>query len=139
MVAASWDWTTASSPPGHWTSGQRVTGQTPAGRLTDGTRSGSPLALCWRVYWPLKNLHVELFPLQTPQASRDTLEPRMWSHPTACNQQRNTRQPGPNQSSHHVEKKTKDKQQLNFLWPNLRCSGSVLDRAKKSERNSLLL
>lgn len=34
-----------------------------------------PLALCWIKYWPLKNLHVELSPLQTPQASNTALEP----------------------------------------------------------------
>lgn len=56
----------------------------PGERLTKCTWSGLPLALCWSVYWPLKNLQVELFPLQIPQASRETLEPKMWSHPTAC-------------------------------------------------------
>lgn len=45
-----------------------------------------PLALCWIKYWPLKNLHVELSPLQTPQASNTALEPSSWSHPTCCNQ-----------------------------------------------------
>lgn len=47
------------------------------------TKTGLPLALCWRVYWPLKNLQVELSPLQNPQASREALEPRIWSQPTA--------------------------------------------------------
>lgn len=56
----------------------------PEERQTKCTCSGLPLALCWSVYCPLKNLQVELFPLQIPQASRETLEPRMWSHPTAC-------------------------------------------------------
>lgn len=46
--------------------------------------AGLPLALCWRVYWPLKNLQVELSPLQTPHASREAWEPRIWSQPTAC-------------------------------------------------------
>lgn len=46
--------------------------------------AGLPLVLCWRVYWPLKNLQVELSPLQTPHASREAWEPRIWSQPTAC-------------------------------------------------------
>lgn len=45
---------------------------------------GLPLALCWSVYWPLKNLQVELSPLQMPHASREAWEPRIWSQPTAC-------------------------------------------------------
>lgn len=45
---------------------------------------GLPLALCWSVYWPLKNLQVELSPLQMPHVSREAWEPRIWSQPTAC-------------------------------------------------------
>lgn len=51
-----------------------------------GEQFSLPLALCWVKYWPLKNLHVELSPLQTPQASNTALEPSPWSHPTCCNQ-----------------------------------------------------
>lgn len=40
------------------------------------------------MYWPLKNLQVELSPLQIPQASGEALEPRIWSQPTACMQKK---------------------------------------------------
>lgn len=82
--------------------------------LTNCTCSGLPLALCWRLYWPLKNLQVELFPLQIPQASRETLEPRTWSHPTACTH-RETHVTPDRVRTVTMSTKTK-KHQLNFLW-----------------------
>lgn len=83
----------------------RMTSYAHAYQHIDRVRTGLPLALCWRVYWPLKNLQVELFPLQIPQASREALEPRIWSHPTACTHRENTRHTRRKENYDRVKKK----------------------------------